>query len=219
MRIGWATAVAVLVGGTVGVLAGWHDAPRASTPPPLPLRTPGVEPPPAALPAVPLLAEASATRAPAVTAATPRPAVLPPPLPPLDTRTVPAGQALILPHGPGHKATLLLKEASIPALLVHEGTMNRDGPADVTKVLRAPTIGQLRGPEAVVELLHLGFDSEARPVVAHVRPVGKGPEGLVVLRSTRRNGSILQVPVRPLVEEGSDDTDKTGAVPTSDDHE
>jgi len=92
--------------------------------------------------------------------------------------------ASLVPRGPGRYALLDLQAAGAGSLVVRAGRLERDGAAQPRLFAQAAKVGVLRGPRAKVELLHLGFDHEARPVLAHVRSVGATPafEGVVTLK-------------------------------------
>jgi hypothetical protein len=111
---------------------------------------------------------------------------------------------LVLPHGPGHFASLQLEAAGLTQLTVYQGSMVRDGLAHPPAILRAPKVATLRGSEVRVELLHLGFDRDAQPIAAHVRLTegpAAGSEGIALLRVARKGQPEAVVQLRPLAGE------------------
>jgi hypothetical protein len=91
----------------------------------------------------------------------------------------------LVPRGPGHFAWLDLRAAGIPSVTVRQGILTRDGAANWANFANKPKVALLKGPSVRVELLHLGFDAEARPIVAHVRTTGHAGgevEGIVPLK-------------------------------------
>lgn len=92
------------------------------------------------------------------------------------------GDPSLLPRGPGRTAILDLETAGLSAVQVRVGVLNRDGAANWARFAKNPRVATLQGPQARVELLHLGLDAEARPVMAHVRTVDEGRvEGVIPL--------------------------------------
>ncbi len=200
MRIlAWSVAL-VVVGAGLGWLVGRGTHPQApieASAGPLP----GVEPEPPASQQTPLFAESTPTSATTAPANAPQPA----PVQAADAQA-PAAEAaqgaapsevLVLPHGPGRFASLQLDVAGLSQLAVYQGSMLRDGLAQPAAILRAPKIATLRGTEVRVELLHLGFDREARPIAAHVR-LADGQEGIALLRVAPKGQPEVLVPLRPL---------------------
>lgn len=197
MRIlAWSVALTIL-----GVGLGWlvgrgthPQAPLEASAGPLP----GVEPEPPASQQTALFADSTPTSATAAPAAAPPPA----PAPAADAlapaaEAAPPSEVLVLPHGPGRFASLQLEAAGLSQLTVYQGSMLRDGLAQPAAILRAPKIATLRGAEVRVELLHLGFDREARPIAAHVR-LADGQEGIALLRVAPKGQPEVLVPLRPL---------------------
>lgn len=91
----------------------------------------------------------------------------------------------LVPRGPGRFALLDLQAAGVPQLFVRQGTLLRDGAANWATFVNRPKLTVLKGPQVRVEWLHLGFDAEARPIVAHVRTTGHAGgevEGIVTLK-------------------------------------
>lgn len=211
MKTGLWTLLAVLVGAVCGALLGTATHPQATVPA-VAAELPGVEPEPPQGQVQPLFADATpstqAAQAPDTGAAAARPEVVAPP-----TAVAPTA-VLVIPHGPGHFATLDLQAAELTQIAVYQGTLVRDGLANPAVISRAPKITMLRGPEPRVELLHLGFDREAQPVSAHVRLTegpAAGQEGMVLLRVAHKGQPETTVLLRPIAavpaepEGGADD--------------
>ncbi len=78
----------------------------------------------------------------------------------------------LIARGPGKFAFVLIGEAGLKTLLVRQGALERDGDGRFAPFAKAPIVARLRGPEARVELLHLGFDRDGRATLAHVRVPG-----------------------------------------------
>lgn len=195
MRIVLQLVLLLIVGLAVGLGLGYVAIGRASAPPALPASAqpplaPAVAPPPpaSALPSAitPSLDEPpppQLARAPQVQ---PLQAGLVP-LPPPSGRQpdVDPSEISLVPRGPGHFAFLDLQGAGVPSVTVRQGVLARDGAANWATFANKPKLALLKGPSVRVELLHLGFDGEARPVVAHVRTTGHAGgevEGIVPLK-------------------------------------
>ncbi len=100
--------------------------------------------------------------------------------------------ASLVVRGPGHYALLDLAAAGVGGLNIRQGAMVRDGDGRFTRWAKKPKVGRLSGRQARVELLHLGFDAEGQPTVAHIRTVQEPfVEGVVSLFHDER-----YVPVR-----------------------
>lgn len=96
-----------------------------------------------------------------------------------------------LQRGEGAFVLVDLQAVGMTALVVHGGSLRRDGTVDAKALLKTPKIHTLRGPVAKAELLHLGYDAEAQPVVAHIRTVdrpGGEVEGIIAVRLVRPAG-------------------------------
>lgn len=223
MRILAWTAACVMIGAALGWLAGRTTHPQ----PPLtavagPL--PGVEAEPPAGHKAALFADPTATTAPPQpsTAAGPAQAEGPAPAPVVDgnatAAALPPSDILVLPHGPGHFASLQLEAAGLTQLAVYQGSMVRDGLAHPPAILRAPKVATLRGSEVRVELLHLGFDREAQPIAAHVRLTegpAAGSEGIALLRVARKGQPEAVVQLRPLASEAGNPSDAPEPAPSA----
>jgi hypothetical protein len=196
-------ALAGLAAGLLlGLAISWVVALRpVQVPPP-----PSASQPAAGAPALPVTAPApSAGIAPSTEIAAARPALSAAGraagVPPVDAAADPAedatvlvpGEALpeaapsldygLLRRGPGQYARILLEAAGVSSLAVRQGQMTRDG-GQWQDFARNPVAGILRGKEVEIELLHVAFDREGRPVMAHIRTLGEPPiEGVVALRS------------------------------------
>ncbi len=225
MRILAWTAASVLIGAALGWLAGRATHPQ----PPLtavagPL--PGVEAEPPAGHKAALFADPTATAAP------PEPSVAAGPaqadramqaqLPAIEASAAapsqPPSDILVLPHGPGHFASLQLEAAGLTQLAVYQGSMVRDGLAHPPAILRAPKVATLRGSEVRVELLHLGFDREAQPIAAHVRLTegsAAGSEGIALLRVARKGQPEAVVQLRPLASEAGNPSEAPELAPAA----
>lgn len=112
----------------------------------------------------------------------------------------------LIPRGKGHFALLDLETAQVAALTIREGSLQRDGAAAYKNYSGNAKVGVLKGPRPRVELLHLGFDAEARPILAHIRTAGHAAgevEGIVALKQGPVFISLYPapgadpVPVRP----------------------
>ncbi len=198
----WAatTAIALVVGAAAGVAVGklGNSTPSPGEAPALP----GVEVAAPAERTAPLFASATPAEAPAeatanLQAAAPVEAPAAPGAVARPSPDKPPNEILVLPHGPGHFARVDLAAAGLNSLPIYAGTMNRDGPAQLTSIQRAAKVGSLKGPEAEVEWIHAGFDHDARLVAAHVRVPDGGPEGLIVLLVTRKGQPEVLLPLRP----------------------
>lgn len=213
------TAASVLIGAALGWLAGRATHPQ----PPLtavaePL--PGVEAEPPAAHKAALFADPTATAAPPEPSSPAGPAqadrAMQAQLPANDASAAapaqPPSDILVLPHGPGHFASLLLETAGLTQLAVYQGSMVRDGLAHPPAILRAPKVATLRGSEVRVELLHLGFNREAQPIAAHVRLTAgpaAGSEGIALLRVARKGQPEAVVQLRPLAGKAPKDGEAT----------
>ncbi len=206
--------VAVVVGLGGGALVGQLTHPRAEVPAAA-VQAPGVEPEPPQGQALPLFADPTATAV-----AVPGPAAAAPLAKPTEAAAAAAAAAaptaiLVIPHGPGRFATLDLQAAELSQLSVYQGTLARDGLANLAAISRAAKIATLRGPEPKVELLHLGFDRQAQPVAAHVRLTdgpAAGQEGMVLLRVPRKELPDAAVAVLPIASEPAE-PEPAGAEP------
>lgn len=211
MRILAWTAACVLIGAALGWLAGRTTHPQ----PPLTavaVPLPGVEAEPPAGHKAALFADPTATTAPPEPSAPAGPGqndrAMQGQLPAVGESAAapaqPPSDILVLPHGPGHFASLQLEAAGLTQLALYQGSMVRDGLAHPPAILRAPKVATLRGSEVRVELLHLGFDREAQPIAAHVRLTegpGAGSEGIALLRVARKGQPEAVVQLRPLAGE------------------
>lgn len=108
----------------------------------------------------------------------------------------------LIPRGPGRYAVLDIRPVHRKKLSIHAGALERDGGASFSDFAKHRTVGYLRGPKARVELLHLGFDRDGVPTLAHIRPANRPLlEGIVSLR----RGDRL---VRVLPDRGAADADE-----------
>ena len=108
------------------------------------------------------------------------------------------GDPSLLPRGPGKTALLDLESAGLATLQVRAGSLARDGAANWAKFAKNPRVATLQGPQARVELLHLGFDAEARPILAHVRTVDDARvEGVIALQAGDVRVPVLADPDPP----------------------
>ncbi len=197
--------VALLIGGlAVGLGTGFLALGQASTPPQI---APQGEPlAPAvvvqAMPAPPTPTAPSTPMGSGVPAPTqdariaPKPGTAPavaiqaglapvPPPPDARPRGVDPIEVSLVPRGPGRFALLDLQAAGVSSLIVRQGTLLRDGAANWATFVNRPKLTVLKGAQVRVEWLHLGFDAEARPIVAHVRTTGHAAgeiEGVVTLK-------------------------------------
>lgn len=112
----------------------------------------------------------------------------------------PDQDASLISRGPGHFALLDLSAAGISVLTIRQGSMARDGDGRFAPFARQPKVGLLRGSQVRVELLHLGFDAEGQPAVAHIRTTTEPPvEGVVSLVIDDRHVVVRPAPPRPPV--------------------
>lgn len=91
----------------------------------------------------------------------------------------------LLARGKGHYAFVELETAQVTTLTIRQGELQRDGAASFKTFAGRPKVGVLKGPRPRVELLHLGFDAEARPILAHIRTSGHAAgevEGIIALK-------------------------------------
>lgn len=205
MRLFLQVFLALIAGLAVGLGTGWVAIGRATTPTPFALASgPPLAPAVAAQP-VPVAPAAPVGASPAP-AATAKPAIAAvdsaiaapaAPVPAADMKAQPASDpiaASLVPRGPGQFALLDLQGAGLTQVLVRQGTLVRDGAASWSTFANRPRLAVLHGPRARVELLHLGFDAEARPVVAHVRTTGHAGgeiEGVVALKIAETTIAVL----------------------------
>jgi hypothetical protein len=88
----------------------------------------------------------------------------------------------LIPRGPGKYAIVDLQASGRKRLVIHQGSMERDGNGSIEPYKAKPRVGVIRGTHVPVELLHLGFDEEGRAVIAHIRTTDDPPvEGIVIL--------------------------------------
>lgn len=196
--------LALAAGGAAGLVGGYAVLGSAQVPPALDL------PPPPAVVAVPELAARVAEKPADVAAAAAPvpspPAALAPEPPPAATVEAAPGppatlwDASLVPRGPGRFALLDLQAAGVTTLTVRAGQLARDGAASMRTFANNPRVATLRGPLARVELLHLGFDAEARPVLAHVRVPGTAAEGVVALKQGEIFVPVMRDPEAAAVE-------------------
>jgi hypothetical protein len=198
----WLPAVGVLLGGLVlGLGVGWLAIGRAQVPdaPPgwpdalVPAAPPGA-PPSAAAAAAAQVDSPAGRRAqlPAAAAQSPAPAARAPAQPAEASAETPPPAAgfdpiaiSLIPRGPGRYAILDLAAVDIPQVDVRQGVLSRNGAASWAQFAKRPRLTVLRDPQVRVELLHVGFDREAVPVVAHIRTTGHAGgevEGMIPLR-------------------------------------
>ncbi len=103
--------------------------------------------------------------------------------------------ASLVARGPGQFALLDLAAAQVGRLHIRQGVMERDGAGRFAKWAKNPRVGQLRGRQVRVELLHLGFDGDGRPTVAHIRTTEDPPvEGVVSLMHDEKYIAVRPVP-------------------------
>lgn len=199
MRL-WLPAVGVLLGGLVlGLAVGWLAIGRAQVPDAAPswptALVPAAPPAGAVPPAAAVQADPPAARRaqlPAPAAQAPAPATRAPTQPaeaPVETPPAAAGfdpiAISLIPRGPGRYAILDLAAVDIPQVDVRQGALSRNGAASWAQFAKRPRLTVLRDPQVRVELLHVGFDREAVPVVAHIRTTGHAGgevEGMIPLR-------------------------------------
>lgn len=204
LRIVGAAVLAGLVGLALGLGAGWLTLGRGAVapddvspggPPLAPEVTlPDVQTPSAAVDVAKLMAEAGRGK-PAPKQPTPAPA---PQAPDVLEETPLVGDPSLLARGPGHTALLDLEAAGLTTLQVRLGTLTRDGAANWARFAKNPRVATLQGPQARVELLHLGFDAEARPVLAHIRTVDDARvEGIIPLQVGDVRVPVLEDPDPP----------------------
>lgn len=185
MRLALQILGGLVAGLLVGLAIGWLVEGRAATPPPfeVPAPPPVVVPVPAPVEPTPTAAPVAQPPEPIAARDPPDAGAVPPAADVVEPASLPPDVHLI-PRGPGQFALLDLAPAGVPSLPVHQGKLARSGSVSPAFV-KAPKIATLRGPVVRVELLHLGFDNEARPIAAHVRTYGRPGgevEGLVPLR-------------------------------------
>ncbi len=204
LRIVGATVLAGLVGLAVGLGAGWvtlgrgatvaDEVPVAAAPLAPDVALPAAPTPAAAVDVGKLLAEQPKDKG-AVKPVTPSPQEH---TPDVIEETPLVGDPSLLPRGPGRTAILDLEAAGLPTLQVRLGVLNRDGAALWARFAKNPKVATLQGPQARVELLHLGFDAEARPVLAHIRTVDDARvEGVISLVTTDSRIPVLADPDPP----------------------
>ncbi len=174
----------------IGLTLGYFIWGQAQTPPALQPST--------AAPLAPAVAAAVATP-PAPTLAAAMPAAEPtakpeapaaPPAVPAQVDVPAAGvdpiEIALVPRGPGRFAVIDLESAGVASLAVRQGTLTRDGAAAWATFANRSKLTLLKAPTVRVEWLHLGFDPEARPVVAHIRTTGHAGgevEGVISLKN------------------------------------
>jgi hypothetical protein len=176
----------------LGFGVGWLAVGRAQVPASPPAWSTSLIPP--APPLAPQAAEPPPPRLPVATdesarARTPSPAKVEvptaePAAPPEAAGFDPVAVSLI-PRGPGRFAVLDLAAVDIPQVDVRQGQLVRNGAASWAQFAKRPRLTVLRGTQVRVEWLHVGFDREARPVVAHIRTTGHAGgevEGVIQLR-------------------------------------
>jgi hypothetical protein len=207
MQLKWQALIALLASGVVGLTVGYLALGRSQVPPEQAPSAIALPPPPPAAPAPPPVEAAQAdpsvkAKAPAATRAvrapqTQAPTVAVPggvaPGALGDDPFVPARASLdaaaattdtsMLTTGPGRFVFLELQAAAITSLTMREGQLARNGAATYGKFAQNAKVGTVKGARPRVELLHVGWDREARPVVAHIRTTGSPPiEGIVALK-------------------------------------
>jgi hypothetical protein len=196
MKLAWPLLGAIVVGLAVGLALGWVTTTDRRTAPPLagslpqelaevPTDDREIGPPAAPTPALPAPATPDASNASiagagldADTAADPDDALLVPAA--FDGDAPPAFDPHLLPRGPGRFALIDLSPSGLAAVPVRAGKLDRDGPAPPHLFQKAMKVTLIRAPGERVELLHLGYDREATPVLAHVRTLA-GVEGVIAL--------------------------------------
>ena len=207
-KLGWwliqglAVGVAALL---LGLLAGWLTWGRVGQPPEEAPATGPALAPAVALPTLPTPTDApkvaDLVKEPARTAKPTVPAPEPVATPDVVEEKRLEGDPTLLPRGPGHTALLDLGTAGLPQLVVRAGSLNRDGAANWATYAKRPRVATLTGPEARVELLHLGLDADARPILAHIRTVDAARvEGIVPLIQGETRISVLADPDPPVLE-------------------
>ncbi|MCO4764115.1 MAG: hypothetical protein KC502_21570 [Myxococcales bacterium] len=101
----------------------------------------------------------------------------------------------LLPRGPDAWVIVDLASAKTGPLTIRAGSLERDGSGVWRRYAKAKRVGVLRGAMPKVRLLHLGFDRDGQPTVAHVRTASEPPvEGMIPLRVRD-----VQIPLRPLI--------------------
>ena len=204
MRILGAMVLAGLMGLALGLGAGWLTLGRGATvpdevPPAGPPLAPAVAladvpTPSAAVDVAKLLADDPKGKA-AQKPVAPSPQLH---APDVVEETPLVGDPSLLPRGPGRTAILDLDAAGLGALQVRVGVLNRDGAANWARFAKNPRVATLQGPQARVELLHLGLDAEARPVMAHIRTVDEARvEGVIPLLAGDVRVPVLADPDPP----------------------
>ncbi len=205
MRVVLYSLGALVVGLLLGSTAGWvqmreHRPPQQHGAP-----LPGVEAAPVFEAQTALFAEMAAAQTAAQAQANQQadkaaPASATAPMPstaPTEPEPKDANPVIILPHGPGFFAELDLAAAGLPSVPLYAGTMQRDGLANPAQTAKGTKIGNLRGPLARVELLHIGFQKDALPAVIHIK-TPEGTEGLVVIRVPKKGQPETVIAIRPL---------------------
>lgn len=97
----------------------------------------------------------------------------------------------LVPRGPGRFAILDLSPIHRSRLDVRAGKLERDGGGVWANFAHARKVAALRGRKVRVELLHLGFDRDGVPTIAHIRTVdARKVEGVV---SLRRGTNVVRV--------------------------
>ena len=210
MHVAVQLAIGLVGGAALGLGIGRATAGTAQTPPAFVLAAPSA---------------ATAAAAPEAAAAAPAPAAAPAsdPRPPADPApaAAPAGDAAaaegdpviparagvdgagavdisLLVRGKGHFAFVDLETAQVTALTIRQGELQRDGAANFKTFAGRPKVGVLKGPRPRVELLHLGFDAEARPILAHIRTTGHAAgevEGIIALKQAEIFIGLAPAPI------------------------
>lgn len=186
VRVLVGVVLAGLAGLVLGLGTGWLTLGRGTdvpdqAPPPGPPLAPVVALPQAPTPAAAVDVNKLLNEQKKPQKAVPAP-VPPPPGPDVVEETPLVGDPSLLPRGPGRTALLDLDAAGLSSVAVRVGVLNRDGAANWARFAKNPKVATLAGPQARVELLHLGLDAEARPIMLHVRTVDEARvEGVVPL--------------------------------------
>lgn len=189
----------------LGLLVGWFTLGRRDQPPEEAPHWAEPLAPAVALPA-PVTPEAVAKVA-DLDKEPPRPAkVVAPPAEPVPAPDVVEekrleGDPTLLPRGPGRTALLDLESAGLTQLVVRAGALTRDGAANWASFAKRPRVATLSGPQPRVELLHLGLNADARPILAHIRTVDAARvEGVIALFQGEVRIFVLADPDPPVLE-------------------
>jgi hypothetical protein len=196
MKVAWLLVAAIACGLSVGLGIGWMATADRRTAPPLaashlqepadgPPDIPAIAPPAAhtpagaAIPAPDVAGELDAREGQdAADAGDPDAALLVPAA--FDGDAAPTFDPHLLPRGPGRFAVIDLSTTELALVPVRAGKLDRDGAAPPHLFQKATKLAVIRAPGERVELLHLGYDREATPVLAHVRTAA-GIEGVIAL--------------------------------------